>query len=112
VGTVWLYEDGNGKGFCFYFVSDNWVKAYAFEKNEKRQGEWDNYYVLVEEELYKYKMDSSSNNSGTMWKVDGTWEECQGNFAISGDMMGFTNKKQTMSWTLKKTYSIPDCIKL
>lgn len=110
VNTWWIYEDGNGTGILFHFVSDNWVQYYSFSRNENPVSEWDSYYKLDDQELCTFQMDQPGGNTGTIWEVDGDRREVLGTFVISGNTMGFTNKKRTMSWTLQKTEAIPDCI--
>ncbi len=111
IGTFWMYIDGNGTGMVAHFVSDNWVKFYAFSKNDGMNSEQDTYYTIEEEYLLTYKIDQSNRNIGEIWQVEGEWEELFGTFVISGNTMGFTNKKRTRNWTLKKTEYIPDCIR-
>lgn len=112
IGTKWLYENTNDYGIYIYFVSDNWVKVYAFKRNDNRHNANDHYYVLEEEHLCTYTIDKQNNKNGTIWLTEGEWKEPLGSFTVIGNSMGFMNKKQTMSWTLKKVDYTIDCIQI
>lgn len=108
-GTTWIYEDANMTGFVINFISENMVSISHFKKNNNRKSEWDDYYVLVSENIYTYTLDNANGNSGKIWITEGSYKECNGTFAITGSKMIFMNKKQTQSWPLKKTNAVPDC---
>lgn len=72
VGTSWIYKDGNNSGIFIYFVSENWVKLFVFEKNQNRQNERDKHYILKEEWLCTYTMNNTK--SGEIWMADSNKE--------------------------------------
>lgn len=107
--TWWYFIDVDGTGIVLHFISDGWVRFYAFKRNDNMASEWDTYYKVTEREMFTYQIDQSNGNTGTIWEVEGDRREVFGTFVMSGNTMGFTNKTRTLRWTLKNDNTTPEC---